>query len=122
MRFVLVVADAFVFLRPEIMSTVPARVVTYFAWKNNYDIVDAERLFDQLESFLGSSNGSCQVPSMAIDEAWHTFILHTKEYASYCMSRFGRFIDHVPGPAGNDSGLIINDPLCTRCSSNCRTS
>jgi len=111
-----------VFFHPEIMSTVPAGVITYFAWKNNYEIVDAERLFDQLESFLGSCNGSCQVPSKPIDEAWHTFILHTKEYASYCRDRFGRFIDHVPGPAGYESEININDTLCTRCSSNCRTS
>jgi hypothetical protein len=104
------------------MSAVPASVITYFAIKNNYDRSEAETLFEQLESFLGSGTGSCRVPSKAVDDAWHAFILHTREYAIYCMNQFGRFIDHVPEPVVSDAIDNGDQAMCTRCSSNCRTS
>jgi hypothetical protein len=31
-----------------------------------------------------------------IDAAWHAFILHTRDYESYCRERFGRVIHHEP--------------------------
>lgn len=31
-----------------------------------------------------------------IDEMWHMFILHTKDYHDFCMQYFGRFIHHNP--------------------------
>jgi len=36
------------------------------------------------------------VPSNYVDEAWHNFILYTKEYHAWCFKHFGRFIHHVP--------------------------
>jgi hypothetical protein len=35
-------------------------------------------------------------PSKKVDEAWHAFILHTSQYMSWCESRYGRYIHHVP--------------------------
>jgi hypothetical protein len=35
-------------------------------------------------------------PSPIVDEAWHQFILFTREYAEYCNSVAGRFIHHEP--------------------------
>jgi len=34
--------------------------------------------------------------SPVIDEVWHAFILHTREYAEFCQSIFGRFVHHAP--------------------------
>jgi hypothetical protein len=31
-----------------------------------------------------------------IDDMWHTFILFTKEYMTFCNTHFGRFIHHAP--------------------------
>lgn len=31
-----------------------------------------------------------------IDDMWHTFLLFTRDYSSFCRSYFGRFIHHVP--------------------------
>lgn len=31
-----------------------------------------------------------------MDPGWHTFILHTQEYAAFCDLVAGRFIHHVP--------------------------
>lgn len=32
-----------------------------------------------------------------IDQAWHCFILYTREYEAYCSMVAGRFMHHVPG-------------------------
>ena len=31
-----------------------------------------------------------------VDDLWHTFILFTKEYASFCENHIGRFLHHYP--------------------------
>ncbi|WP_253589336.1 hypothetical protein [Burkholderia multivorans] len=33
---------------------------------------------------------------LIIDEMWHTFILFTKEYSSFCDTFFGRILHHTP--------------------------
>lgn len=35
-------------------------------------------------------------PLRVIDEMWHAFILHTAEYARFCMTYFGEVIHHQP--------------------------
>lgn len=58
----------------------------------------AEALFDDLALFLAAA--ACApvevIPSASIDDAWHSFILHTADYAAYCESRFGQFLHHQP--------------------------
>ena len=34
--------------------------------------------------------------SFIVDEAWHTFILFTKDYERFCLSTVGKFIHHSP--------------------------
>lgn len=34
-----------------------------------------------------------------VDELWHTFLLFTKEYVTFCNEVAGAFIHHNPGPA-----------------------
>lgn len=31
-----------------------------------------------------------------VDDIWHTFILHTKDYANFCQACVGRFLHHYP--------------------------
>jgi|GEM_PF-1187098 len=31
-----------------------------------------------------------------VDDIWHTFILHTKDYAAFCQDCVGRFLHHYP--------------------------
>ncbi|MFE7741513.1 hypothetical protein [Nocardia sp. NPDC057455] len=40
------------------------------------------------------------MPSHAVDEAWHGFILCTKRYADFCARAYGRFLHHFPEGAG----------------------
>jgi hypothetical protein len=35
-------------------------------------------------------------PPRLIDEAWHTFLLFTREYDAFCRFHFGIFIHHAP--------------------------
>jgi hypothetical protein len=38
----------------------------------------------------------CFVPSFKIDLAWHEFILHTRDYVSFCDAVVGRYVHHEP--------------------------
>lgn len=40
--------------------------------------------------------GMLSMPSKAVDEAWHAFILSTKAYDSFCQCAFGKFLHHHP--------------------------
>ena len=40
------------------------------------------------------------MPSHAVDEAWHGFILCTVQYASFCERAYGRFLHHHPDGGG----------------------
>jgi len=39
------------------------------------------------------------MPSKVVDEAWHEFILFTKQYESFCNRAFGTFLHHKPATA-----------------------
>lgn len=39
------------------------------------------------------------MPSTLADEMWHEFLLHTRDYAAFCDTAFGRFVHHVPESA-----------------------
>lgn len=39
------------------------------------------------------------MPSKAVDDAWHAFILSTRAYREFCERAFGRFLHHTPAEA-----------------------
>lgn len=39
------------------------------------------------------------MPSQAVDDAWHEFILFTRHYRQFCQRAFGRFLHHTPAEA-----------------------
>lgn len=39
------------------------------------------------------------MPSVAVDVAWHEFILFTKQYQGFCKQAIGHFLHHVPAEA-----------------------
>lgn len=39
------------------------------------------------------------MPSQAVDDAWHEFILFTRQYGKFCRKAFGRFLHHTPAEA-----------------------
>jgi hypothetical protein len=64
------------------------------------DVTDdlAHRIVDQALAFLAASAVATQAlgPSDLVDIGWHTFILHTRDYAQFCDRVAGQFIHHVP--------------------------
>jgi hypothetical protein len=44
------------------------------------------------------------MPSHAVDEAWHGFILCTARYAAFCEAAYGRFLHHHPEGSGSGGG------------------
>jgi hypothetical protein len=40
--------------------------------------------------------GVSETPSAAVDLAWHHFILHTRAYTQFCLSRYGTYLHHEP--------------------------
>lgn len=49
------------------------------------------------------------MPSAAVDEAWHEFILFTRDYDAFCRQALGRFLHHTPnaGLSAERAGATI---------------
>lgn len=58
-----------------------------------------EGLRDWFALNLAARGERLAMPSQAVDEAWHEFILFTREYAAFCHGVMGRFVHHVPAEA-----------------------
>jgi hypothetical protein len=75
----------------------------------------AERIVDQALAFLAAcarNNSTPLTPSALVDIGWHSFLLHTREYASFCHQVAGRFLHHVPfEPDDPAAGLTARDRL-----------
>lgn len=63
----------------------------------------AEQVFSDLKLFLwmAACSHDAVIPSPVIDEAWHCFVLFTKDYADFCHTFFGEFLHHVPHRHGD---------------------
>ena len=69
---------------------------------------DAEELFGELMRWLylcaratepgGSGRLSMYPEILRIDDMWHVFLMHTREYADFCDRYLGRFVHHYPTP------------------------
>ncbi|MFE4217157.1 glycine-rich domain-containing protein [Streptomyces sp. NPDC056844] len=85
---------------PEVMERLAGRVTKDHP---DTDLPTARRIIGQAAAFLAASAALPDAelaPSRAVDVAWHTWILHTIDYAVFCERVAGRFIHHVPTPDG----------------------
>jgi hypothetical protein len=48
------------------------------------------------------------MPSVVVDDLWHELVLHTRDYAAFCDSAFGRFLHHVPESAMSPAAAAAN--------------
>lgn len=64
------------------------------------DRPQAVQLFQDTKQFLYlcAKYPDPMIPTKAIDEGWHNFILFTEDYASFCTEMLGRFVHHRPTP------------------------
>ncbi|MER5348968.1 hypothetical protein ABT093_01330 [Kitasatospora sp. NPDC002551] len=87
---------------PALFGRLVARIVK----DEDMDQALAERVMDQALAFLGACAANPDAglsPSGLVDVGWHTFILHTRDYAKFCRSVAGRFLHHVPTDGRDDS-------------------
>lgn len=64
---------------------------------------ELEDIVDGLKQYFISCSLSrgrlVSMPSQAVDEAWHEFILFTELYQEFCQNSFGKFLHHTPAEA-----------------------
>jgi hypothetical protein len=62
-----------------------------------------EMIFDGLRDYFHICNQAkgkmVSMPSQAVDDAWHEFILFTLIYQRFCAKGLGRFLHHTPAEA-----------------------
>lgn len=51
------------------------------------------------------------MPSHAVDEAWHGFILCTARYTAFCDAAYGRYLHHHPEGGAPDGARAQADPM-----------
>ena len=51
------------------------------------------------------------MPSHAVDEAWHGFILCTARYSTFCDRAYGRFLHHHPEGGAPENTAATADPM-----------
>ncbi|MGE8413824.1 MAG: glycine-rich domain-containing protein [Pseudomonas sp.] len=63
-------------------------------------------------AYLKSGQRYVSMPSQVVDDLWHEFILHTREYQAFCHKAFGQFLHHTPAAAlGRDAERQSDDGL-----------
>jgi hypothetical protein len=64
---------------------------------------EAEALFREVKRYLVlcdlDQNHAWNMYSLRVDEAWHQFILFTRQYMEFCQRYFGRYVPHNPSNA-----------------------
>ncbi|MQY04757.1 glycine-rich domain-containing protein [Actinomadura macrotermitis] len=94
-----VTADPRSLISPELLARLAGRIASEQICTEQH----AEQVMLQALGFLKAcalNPGAGLAPSEAVDIGWHTFILHTREYADFCQRVAGRFIHHTPADPG----------------------
>lgn len=83
---------------------------------------EGELLFTEVKKFLilvnVDSSKVWDMYSLRVDEAWHQFILFTRQYIEFCQRFFGRYIPHSPSnspesePINPDESTAFEDFQC----------
>ena len=83
-------------------------IIDGFMKRYNVDLEEAASILQETKKWLWIAakasdeekfSLSIEKPLAVIDEMWHNFILHTRQYHKYCMDKFKRFIHHDPTPS-----------------------
>jgi len=83
---------------PDILAFNHEMLLERFVRDHGGTLDDARRKFIGLKQFLIiCALGNCpKVPSPQVDDMWHTFLLFTRDYQSFCNDYLGRFVHHQP--------------------------
>ncbi|MGW5409043.1 glycine-rich domain-containing protein [Streptomyces spiralis] len=94
--------DPIALVGPEVADRLARRVTA-----DHPDVSEptARRIVGQAAAFIAASGqqpGQSLAPSALVDYGWHAFILHTVDYAEFCLRVVGRFVHHVPTDEGEE--------------------
>ena len=83
---------------PEIMSFQHDRLMKRFSMDHGVSPENSRQVFEALKQFMivCAVKPGYKVTSEPIDQMWHTFLLFTKDYRSFCEDNLGMFINHEP--------------------------
>lgn len=48
-------------------------------------------------------------PLLIVDEMWHSFILHTRDYCEFSQTNYGRYIHHDVEPVGREHQMTEDE-------------
>ena len=88
------------------------RVVQRVAERREFSPEEMDCAGSELVKFLSlcAESELPLAPSGVIDDLWHEFILHTRDYAEFCATTLGSFVHHVPSvfpdPSSYDRTLV----------------
>lgn len=94
------------------------RVVHYFSYHHpHFSPEQSQQIFYDLLGWMWlniyrqTKNKSTYLfgPLLVLDEAWHTFILHTEDYISFCEHYFGAYFHHHIEPLGYEHELSADE-------------
>jgi hypothetical protein len=83
----------------------PAELTRRFREKHpELTMEQSARVFEGLRQYFlaclaAQTNGiarQCGMPSRAVDDAWHEFIVMTRDYEAFCQGAFGAYLHHTP--------------------------
>ena len=64
---------------------------------------EARRLYMEVKRYIVlvmlDTSEHFTMHSLRVDEAWHQFVLYTREYSDFCQRYFNKYIHHAPGNA-----------------------
>jgi hypothetical protein len=88
------------------------RMVVKIGWTPEF----TEDLFGEMKKFLYlcATNEQAMAPPEDIDEIWHNFILFTADYAKFCDTYVGFFLNHQPltvAERAASDGTIVRNTL-----------
>jgi len=88
----------------DILSYENPSVIARFIKEYGAAEEDAKECFNALKQFLIVCifNDGGRIISKPVDDMWHTFILFTKDYQSFCEEYLGRFVHHVPSESAGE--------------------
>lgn len=100
----------------ELADQIPDRVLDRYMNEKGVDRAVARTAHIELMKFLilSSNEKLLSVPSKALDEVWHNYLLHTREYNAFCIEAFGKFIHHDPEYIDDDIIKMLNLYMATR--------
>ncbi|HEX8176647.1 MAG TPA: hypothetical protein VF543_16260 [Pyrinomonadaceae bacterium] len=83
---------------PEILSYQHDRLLNRYSIDYSVSIEESRRCFEALKEFMVvcAVKPGYKVTSDPIDRMWHTFLLFTKDYRTFCEDYLGMFINHEP--------------------------